>query len=108
MDAGQHALGYPRINIIAKMNMGSRSTAALIDEVSDAERMQMIVNKMPQDLRAVFEACHLGLIHEASYIKLSHSKRADKLGMPVRTYWRRVDSGKKFASDLLDQWHSFC
>lgn len=104
LDTGNSALDYPRVNILAKVAMGSRRTGSMPDEqISDAEIFQLAVLRLGDDVRRAFEACHLALIDEKKYNGTPHKYRAQVLGIPRSTYWYRVKIGRRFISDQLDR-----
>ena len=105
LSAGAEALGYPTENILSKAGKGRvTGRARTPDEPpTDAELMQTIVIKMPQDMREAFEACHLCLIRGERYRGDPHVERARVLGVPKSTYWYRVDCGKKFVREWLEK-----
>ncbi len=105
------ALGYPSTNLIARcVEMGGTDgifsgsfrskTPPGPAGITDAERVQSIVNRMPRELRVVFEAYHLGLIRGDSCRKTPHKARALILGISPSTYFKR----RKYAHTFLRGW----
>lgn len=68
----------------------------------DADKVQTIVLKMPSELKATFEAKHLGIIDGKKTIRMPHKSRAKMLGISKSTYWKRLDSATKYVSDWIE------
>ena len=98
LSVGGENLGFPSMNILAKAGAArSGRPPPLPDgELTDAEIIQKLVERMGEELRRPFEARHLALIGNRRVNGKNHKQRAHILGIPARTYWYRVDSGHKF------------
>ena len=103
------ALGYPRISILGKVvEMGgtairggnTRPIEAESDCLTDADRVQSVVNKMPEVDRSAFEAYHLGIIRGDSCKGKPHKVRALILRISKKSYERGVLSAKR----ILQSW----
>ena len=71
------------------------------DGLTDAERVQSIVENMPPEMRSAFEAYHLGIIREESCWGTPHKVRALILGISHSTYKVRVSAGWRFLQDWI-------
>lgn len=71
------------------------------DEMTDAERVQALVNQMPPQYQTVFEAYHLGIIRGESCRGKPHKVRAILLGIAEKTYYRRLKWGRNYIRDWL-------
>ena len=67
----------------------------------DADVVQRIVNKMPDEMRRVFEAYHLAIIRGQRCAGQPHEWRANVLGIPKSTYFTRVSSGWHYLAERL-------
>ena len=105
MTTAAESLGYPRINILIKalMGRGGRRIDLQDGQVSDADIVQTIVNKMPDEMRTVYEAKLLCLIRGERCIGIPHAGRAIILGIPKSTYWHRYNSGVRFVKQWLGE-----
>ena len=109
MNSGAQALAYPSTSLIARcVELGGtdgvlchayRGNTPAAQGITDAERVQVIVEKMPGEMRSVFEAYHIGLIDEKVCHGQRHKIRAVALDIPTTTYWYRVKSGWQFVQD---------
>ena len=115
------ALGYPRVNILARCALYGggvglpvyRASFLPSERQQDADLVQRIVFRMPDEPKAAFEAYHLGLIDGTKARELSHKDRAIKLGIACRkTYYNRVNQARDFIISSLDyefdNLHSIC
>ncbi len=103
LSSGVAALGYPTENILEKAGKG-RVTAytPLPDgEMTDAEMVQDVVDRMSGEIRAVFEAFHLMLIRGDRCRELPHKARALALAISEKTYRTRRDAGFKHCQEWL-------
>ena len=102
--SGAEALGYPRINVLAKVFV-ARGREHIPDEaLSDADIVQRYVNQMQPEIRSVFEAYHICLIRGQRCNGMPHEARATILGMPRSTYYNRRDIGNRLLSDWLSEY----
>ena len=105
-------LGFPRLNILAKFGMArSGRPPPLPDgELTDAEIVQKIVERMPVEIKRAFEARHLAIIAGKRRNGMLHRDRAKILCVPVRTYWYRIECGHRMISEevvyFLDTLHT--
>lgn len=67
-----------------------------VQRESDAEIVQRWVQRMPEELRTVFEAYHLGLIRGERCLKHPHRARAAILGVGKSTYYERCRAAHSF------------
>lgn len=95
-------LYYPSINILHPKHGIGGSGDLPTQGLTDAERIQSVVNRMADEIRAAFEAYHLGLIRGQSARGWPHKARALTLGVPASTYFRRVNHGRFFIVQWLD------
>lgn len=101
------ALGLARDTIVklaadpSGTRPGRTGTEAAADKLTDAERVQAIVDRMPEQYRDTFEAYHLGIIRGESCRALPHAARAPTLGISRKTYYRRERWGWGFVRDWL-------
>jgi hypothetical protein len=95
LNPGSSNLGYPTENILEKAGKGrSTSYSPLPDgELTDAEMVQKVVDRMSKEIKLVFEAYHLMLIRGKRCRELPHKLRAAALGISKSTYGRRRDAG---------------
>lgn len=109
LSTDSECLSYPSISILGRcveqggtdgFYQGYRGSVPTSQGITDAERVQSIVDRMPDEMREVFEAYHLGIIRSQKWQK-PHRERAIKLGIPWTTYRYRRDAGYKFVQDLL-------
>lgn len=117
LSTDSESLGFPRINIIAKAvemggtvisgGKGARPVEAAADCLTDAERVQIVVDHMEESDRAAFEAYHLGIIRGDSCRGKPHNYRALILGISKKTYKKRVDRAwrtlERQTIELLDK-----
>lgn len=105
LSADLDGLGLPKVNILAKFGMSrdGRPPPLPDDQLSDAEVVQIIVDRMPDEIRNSFEAYHLALIRERRCNNYPHHARALILGIPKSTYFSRVNAGLKFICDWLTE-----
>lgn len=84
---------------------GSRgATPPLSEFVTDADRVQRIVDRMPEEIRTAFEAYHLALIRGERCKNDPHAARALILGISRPTYYRRVEFGWTIVRDHVQCW----
>jgi len=84
------------------------STTPPIDTITDAERVQKCVERLADEIRAVFEAYHIGLIRGDMCLEvvkgrrrtMTHKKRALLLGISERSYYTRL----RFAESQVSEW----
>ena len=67
----------------------------------DADVVQHIVDRMPDEMRSAFEAYHLAIIRGERCRDWPHKARARTLGIPPTTYFRRKDAGKAYIAARL-------
>ena len=104
LSSASEDIGYPRINILVKALMGRGQPQSLPDDaITDAEIIQTIVEKMPDEMREAFEARHLALIRGRRHRGMRHKDRARILTIPLSTYWYRVSSGHRFIAIWLEE-----
>lgn len=113
LNSGAQALAYPSTSLIARcVELGGtdgvmchsyRGNIPASQGLTDAERVQSIVDKMPDELRNCFEAYHLALIGEKSYQRVPHRIRAGALKITRNVYNLRVKSGWNFVQDWLPE-----
>jgi hypothetical protein len=98
------ALGYPRENILAKAGRGRSLRPPPIPdgEMTDAELVQKVVDRMPNEMKRVFEAYHLMLVDDSRCRCLPHKIRASALGITPKTYRMRVRKAFEFCRIWLD------
>jgi hypothetical protein len=72
------------------------------DEITDADVVQLIVQEMPEELRAAFEGYHIGLIRGDNCRGLPHKARALILGIPKTTYFNRVQAGRQYVQRRIN------
>lgn len=108
-------LGFPKSTLLGRIVefglaivAGSRGKRPVSQEmgVTDADNVQKVVEKMPYELKSVFEAYHLGIIRDEVCRREPHNARAMMLGISYKTYKRRRDAGwcfiQKSAEIILD------
>ena len=101
-----NALGYPKQNILDRCikyggTAGRGGPSPIHEDVTDAEIIQAIVDKMPVEMRTAFEARELGLVNGQRQRHIPNKRRAQILGIAESTYWYRVKSGQEFISNSL-------
>jgi hypothetical protein len=116
--SGDMTMAYPHINIIAKMMIlghggvsGSRVLREYfpeIAELTDAQRVQFIVEHMQENIRGPFEAYHLGIVRGDSCRGTPHRYRALILGLEKTEYFRRVDTGWRICQLWIGAMLDFC
>ena len=95
-------LSYPSTNVLHPTHgIGYASGMPPAQGVTDAEQVQRIVDKMPGEMRACFEAHHLGIVRNESIRDWSDKARWLTLGLNRRTYYRRVSAGWRFVREWL-------
>lgn len=67
-----------------------------VQKVSDAEIVQQWVQRMPEEMRTVFEAYHIALIRGERCLKHPHKARAATLGISRSTYYERVKAAHSY------------
>lgn len=94
--------GYPTVNVLdPTWGVG---TAQAVPDVSmtDADRVQRIVERMPPEIRTAFEAYHLAIVRGESCKEHGHKFRWTILAIPERTYFARVAAGRRIIAQWLD------
>lgn len=106
LSSGVEALGFPTENILEKAGKGrSIGRPPVPDgERTDAEIIQAIVSRMPEEMRTVFEAYYLMLIRGERCRELPHKARALVLGLKPTTYFRRRDKGVEYCQERVGQY----
>ena len=105
LSTGMDSLGYPAENILAKAGMSRSNRPPPLPDgaVTDAEIVQTIVEKMPDEMRSAFESYHLALIRNERCRGIPHKARALMLGISISTYWLRKDAGSSFIAEWLEK-----
>ena len=67
----------------------------------DAEIVQRIVDRMPDEMRTAFVACHLEIIRDERCRGWPHTARANSLGITRDQYNWRVKAGKRYIAERL-------
>ena len=114
LSADTGAFSMPSISILGKVvELGPDAVAASRTKnrgleppaqgITDAERVQSIVESMPPEMRTAFEAYHIGIIREESCKGVPHKARALILGISHSAYKVRVKAGWIFLQDWLTE-----
>lgn len=99
LNRGQGALGYPTTNILHPQH-GICDDGEQGDP--DVELFQRVVDRLTPELRAAFEAFHLGILHGSYCRQAPHRMRAFVLGVDKKTYRTRERVARdKIRHDLL-------
>jgi hypothetical protein len=112
-----HVFGWPPESLLWRIvDLGLQAIASLrcavrmstvpqtmIPVEMDAVRVQAIVDRMPDEMRAAFEAYHLGIVRGDSCRDKPHKYRANLLAISESTYYRRKDAGREFVGRYLDR-----
>ena len=111
-----HALGWPPESLLGRIvDLGLQVLASLRATIRmtttpqlmmpveiDAIYVQSIIEKMPKEMRAAFEAYHLGIVRGDNCRDKPHKYRATLLAIAEKTYYRRRDAGREFIWQYLD------
>lgn len=93
MDRDQTALGYPAINVLhpehGSFRPGQGLTYVDTEFDPDVEAFQRCVEFLIPELRRVFEAFHLGIVHGAYVRDMPHKTRAHRLRIGELLYKQR-------------------
>lgn len=104
LDKDALGLGYPRTNVLHPTHgIGVGRGLPPVGEMTDAERVQKLVEQMPPEMRGSFEAFHLGVIRGESCREWDHHCRWLILGISRSTYYARVRAGWGFLQDWLTE-----
>jgi DNA-directed RNA polymerase specialized sigma24 family protein len=99
LNRGQNVLGYPKTNILhPEHGIGDEDPP----NDPDVEVFQRMVERLTPELRAAFEAFHLGILHGTYCRSAPHRMRAFILGVDKKTYRTREKVAReKIKRDLL-------
>ena len=111
LSADVNSLAFPSISVLGRVvELGPDAVAAsrgayrgepAAQGMTDCERVQVIVERMPGEMKATFEAYHLGIIRGDSCRGTPHKARALILGVSHTTYKGRVGAGWRFLQDWI-------
>lgn len=97
-------LGFASENILEKAGKGDRGFPELPDGVlTEAERVQKVVERMPAEMRSAFEARELGIIRGERDKRMPHKARALILGISYETYRIRNNAAHEFLRRELEE-----
>lgn len=102
LEAGEHVLGYKTTNILHPtygVGMARRDEEL---GMTDAQKVQAVVEKMHGPMRATFEAWELGLIRGDNARNYSQRARALILGLDWAAYRRRYRRAVEFIKDRIE------
>lgn len=101
LNRDQSALGYPTINILHPEHGSYRHGKGIqyvdLELDPDVEAFQRCVDALLPELRVVFEAFHLGVIHGTWVRKMPHRTRAHRLRIGELLYNKR----RRAASEVI-------
>jgi hypothetical protein len=96
------SLSFSSTNILHPEHGVGSHGELLSQALEDAERVQRIVEKMPDRVREAFETYHLGVIINDTARDTSAGLRWRSLNISRSTYFRRVKSGWQMIRESLD------
>ena len=89
LSGGEHVLGYPHTNVLDPTHGVGTARRAEDLGLTDAQKVQAVVERMHQRMRESFEAWELGLIRGDNARKLPQAARALVLGLSFEAYRSR-------------------
>ena len=96
LSSGEHVLGYPRTNVLHPTHGVGVAARAPELGLTDAQKVQEVVDLMHEAMRSAFEAYHLGIIRGDNARMLPQRARAVILGIPWSTYRARCQAGWRY------------
>lgn len=104
LNRDQGTLGYPRINILHPEHGIHRQSGiggGEIEHDPDVEMFQRCVDSLLPELRVVFEAFHLGVVHGAYCRRIPHRTRAHRLRVGELLYNKRERAATEIIRNQL-------